>query len=579
MCKKLLVLALLVLAVAVGNQASAQVFPTVELTSFDPMSGTYVYTLTCPSNSTYPFGYLQIDTLVANAAPTGPWDILGPFVGGVDKLWPKSWRTWDPTGLDAAVWDPYSRGTVINANTYWQGEFVLVVPESVPVPGKAATKDGQVGSYKVHDLLVPGPKPAPPSDTTPPVTTIELDGTLGSNDWYISLVTVTLSATDDVDDPGSLITEYNLNGAVDWFPYDLPFDLEDDGVVNLLARSEDLSGNLEDPPASASLKIDKTAPVVTGSISGTPNGNGWYNSDVTINYTAVDETSGLDDPSQADPQVEINFSHTISTEGANISDTGTATDKAGNVGAASFGGLKIDKTAPVITIISAPTGQCHVINYESATIQFTVTDNVSGVSGLPTAIINVTPTDGWAEPSTHILSATLVSGSTYEVTFVPDIPGIYSVTLSASDLAGNTGFSSTSVTFGTGGFTVEWLPPISTMDIYYMQDGSTVPVKFQLLDPCNNNAYVSTYEFRVSVVNDDTGEVMVPPTVPSYDPPGNHYQINVKTKLADGQDWPLGSYTVIISGPGVWDTVSGPYKSKYGLLLVDKAVAKGSGKK
>ncbi|GAH12804.1 unnamed protein product, partial [marine sediment metagenome] len=34
-------------------------------------------------------------------------------------------------------------------------------------------------------------------DTTPPYTEIILDGTMGDNNWYVSVVTVTLNATDE----------------------------------------------------------------------------------------------------------------------------------------------------------------------------------------------------------------------------------------------------------------------------------------------------------------------------------------------------------------------------------------------
>lgn len=578
MNNRILVTLIAVLALVAGGQVCAQVFPTVELTTFGPVTGTYVYTVTCPANSTYPFGYLQIDTLAANAAPNGPWSIQGPFVNGGDQNWPKSSRSWQ-TGKDCAVWDPMSKGQVIPANTYWQGTFILVVPDSLPAPGKAATKDGQIGSYKVHDILVPEPKPITPPGFSPPVTTIDLDGTLGNNDWFTSEVTVTLSATDADSDPLSILTDYSLDGGTEWLRYDQPFTIVEDGPASVLAQSEDPAGNLEDPPVSASLKIDKTAPAISGSATGTPNSNGWYSSDVTVKYTAMDITSGLETPLQADPGAIITFNQTVASEGLSVSDSATATDKAGNTGSAGVDGLKIDKTPPVITVNSAPTGNCHLINYEAVTVQFSAVDAISGINGLPTATINVIPTEGWATPSTLLLDAAPVSGSLYEVTFVPSVPGMYNVGISASDLAGNTGQSAASVDFGTGGFNVDWLPPISTMDVYYMADGSTVPVKFRLLDPCNNNAYVSAYEFRMSVVNDATGEVMVPPTVPNRDPSTNVYHLNVKTKRDTGEDWPLGSYTVVISGPGIWDIISGPYKSKYGLLLLDRAVAKGSGKK
>lgn len=565
----------LLLALAAA-QSYAAVFPTVQLSSFDPATSTYVYNITCPSNSSYPFGYFQVDTQMICPPAPNQWFMQGAIVGGVDKLWPKGVFTWDLAGKGAAYWDPISRGTVVPANTAWSGNFVLIVPGSTPTPGIAVTKDGQVLSYAVHNVYVPGPMPV---DSTPPVTTIQVEGTQLNSDWFISPVTVTLVAT-DVDGVVTL-TEYSWDegdwDTWEWIPYNEPFEVADEGIFDLFPRSEDDSGNLEGPPIPMALKIDTTAPIVAGSVAAVPNINGWYSADVQVDYTAVDYVSGLAEPSEADPGVTISFSHTVSSEGSNQSDSGSATDLAGNVGTANVIGLNIDKTAPAVTLVSAPVGGCHLINYENAVILFTAEDTVSGVASVQ-AVANVIPTEGYALPSAFGLAVSEVSAGVYEATFLPKIPGVYTIVLTATDEAGNTGEISTPVTFSYGGFTVEWLPPISTMDIYWMQDGSTVPVKFRLLDPCNNNAYVSTYPYTVSVVN-SAGEVMMAATVPDHDPTTGGYHVNIKTKDANNVNWAVGDYTVVISGPGIWDIVSGPYKAKYGLLLIDKGVAKGSGKR
>ena len=55
-----------------------------------------------------------------------------------------------------------------------------------------------------------------PLDNTPPVTTIELSGTTGLNEWFISEVLVTLTATDD--NSGVDYTEYSFDG-INWLLY------------------------------------------------------------------------------------------------------------------------------------------------------------------------------------------------------------------------------------------------------------------------------------------------------------------------------------------------------------------------
>ncbi len=329
---------MITLLVIICGSACAQVYPSVELTSFDPITYTYVYTVTCPADNTYQFGYLQIDTQVTNPSPTGSWTISGPFVGGVNKLWPTGTIQWDSVnGKDSAIWDPISRGMVIPANTAWQGTFILVVPESEPVPGKAATKDGQIGSYKVHDVLVPGPKGDTGPSGNPPTTTINLDGTTGTNDWYISPVNITLSYTDPENDWLVSNYAYKNKDALDWLqdwdvfetldtPRTDPLTISSDGLYEFYAYSEDSEGNKEDPPVSKEFKIDATPPLVSGVIVTQANANGWYNGDVQVNYTAKDALSGLAEPEAAeksgDAKIMINhkklyrliFNRAVSTQ-------------------------------------------------------------------------------------------------------------------------------------------------------------------------------------------------------------------------------------------------------------------------
>jgi hypothetical protein len=252
--------------------------PTVELTSYDPMTGTYIYTVTLYADNTYPFGYFQVDTQAANMPPNGPWMIEGPFVNDVDLSWPTGCIQWDTiNGKYAAIWDPISRGEIIPANTYWQGQFMLVVPDSEPVMGLASTKDGQPNSYKVHYVLVPSPTYHEPPSIMPPVTEIAFEGVAGENDWFISGVTVSLTATDPDGDDTIVITEYKL-GDDEWQEYLESFLVTEDGEYEILGRSEDIDGNLETPEAPKSiktLKIDATLPEVTGAIVTQTNANGW----------------------------------------------------------------------------------------------------------------------------------------------------------------------------------------------------------------------------------------------------------------------------------------------------------------
>jgi hypothetical protein len=76
----------------------------------------------------------------------------------------------------------------------------------------------------------------------PPNTTHGLTGTPGLNDWYISDVTVTLTAADDYT--GVAETAYRVDGTI-WTTYTNPFTYTTEGSATLSYNSTDNSGNVE----------------------------------------------------------------------------------------------------------------------------------------------------------------------------------------------------------------------------------------------------------------------------------------------------------------------------------------------
>lgn len=98
-------------------------------------------------------------------------------------------------------------------------------------------------------------------DPYPPETTasIEPASPSGLNNWYISDVTLTLSATDNLGGSGVDKTQYSLDNGSTWFPYNQHVVFSSDGQFNILYRSIDIVGN-EEQEKSISFKIDKTPP-------------------------------------------------------------------------------------------------------------------------------------------------------------------------------------------------------------------------------------------------------------------------------------------------------------------------------
>ncbi|MCC6484706.1 MAG: PEP-CTERM sorting domain-containing protein [Armatimonadetes bacterium] len=148
-------------ALCAASVARADVFPTVAF-SFDVNTFTYTYTVTQPTNATWKFGYLQIDTGVKNQAPTGPWQISGPFVNSVELPWLKGSKSLTPTAA-FAYWQAPTPNDEIDNNLPdpWVGVFKLVVPNSQPVSGYSLTMDGADDSHNITVIDVPGPAVVP----------------------------------------------------------------------------------------------------------------------------------------------------------------------------------------------------------------------------------------------------------------------------------------------------------------------------------------------------------------------------------------------------------------------------------
>lgn len=96
-------------------------------------------------------------------------------------------------------------------------------------------------------------------DKVAPTTTAALSGTIGTNDWYVSDVSVTLTAEDNEGGSGVEKTEYSLDNGVSWRTYTIPVLVSQEGATNILYTSTDKQGNKEDI-RMLSVKIDKTAP-------------------------------------------------------------------------------------------------------------------------------------------------------------------------------------------------------------------------------------------------------------------------------------------------------------------------------
>lgn len=188
-------------------------------------------------------------------------------------------------------------------------------------------------------------------DKTAPITTVSLEGAAGNNGWFISDVTVTLSAWDNIS--GVAKTEYSFDGQ-NWIGYNDPFVITDEGITTVYYRSIDNAGNTETTQTQP-LQVDPTPPpaeiVVTPAPGTSTDTGGWYSGPVDLIGIPGSDTSTI---------VSTEYSWDCNTwfthDGPlTITDDGTwicyykAVDGAGNVTIKSVT-IKIDKTKPVSTL-------------------------------------------------------------------------------------------------------------------------------------------------------------------------------------------------------------------------------------
>jgi hypothetical protein len=125
-------------------------------------------------------------------------------------------------------------------------------------------------------------------DITPPTTTATITGTMGKNDWFISNVQATLTATDGKWPSGVNHTYYNIDGG-SWCEYTVPIIIDTDGYHIICYYSVDNAGNVEIVHCDTFM-IDKTAPTI---LNYTATAQNIMKTQWLLEVSALDVTSGI----------------------------------------------------------------------------------------------------------------------------------------------------------------------------------------------------------------------------------------------------------------------------------------------
>ena len=220
-------------------------------------------------------------------------------------------------------------------------------------------------------------------DKTAPIVTFTPSGTLGTNGWYTTPVTLQVNASDPLSGVASI--EHRLD-AGNWISgSSLTIS---DGEHTVEARATDKAGNLSavTTATTTGIKVDTIAPTLSLSLTGTLGQNSWYVSDVSLTASVSDATSGI---ALTEYRLDSGSwlsgtSMTTSADGPHTVDFRT-TDRAGNQTLASRS-FKIDQTAPVLSF--TPTGTMGENGWYISDVSLKINSS-DGESGIQSVVYRV----------------------------------------------------------------------------------------------------------------------------------------------------------------------------------------------
>jgi len=212
--------------------------------------------------------------------------------------------------------------------------------------------------------------------TIPPVTELVYD--IGFVDgWFKDTKIISFIATDWT---GVEYTKYSYDGS-DFFEYENPLIIDEDGIHTIQFYSRDVYGNVEDVKTEI-IKIDKSPPTLDIDLDITEK-DGWFITPVTVTLTGSDSLSGLD---KIIYKIDFSGWQTY-TDRLTFTDGqyrfwAYAVDNAGNTDGIDIPMIiNVDTSPPISTHYLTGEGTGYDF-YKEATISFSSVDYGSGVKNI-----------------------------------------------------------------------------------------------------------------------------------------------------------------------------------------------------
>lgn len=233
-------------------------------------------------------------------------------------------------------------------------------------------------------------------DNGDPLSSANLAGTLGSGNWYVTDVQVSITSLDGVSGISTVL--YRLDGSGEQ-SYTSAFVVSTEGVHTLSYYAVDVAGNTENE-RSVQFKIDTIAPSISWLIEGAVGNDDWFISSATVTIRGNDVSSGIDSITyQLDGGSWSNY-----YSGVDVSEEGDheiafyAVDQAGNQADTVNITFRIDVTIPTAQGMLAGVEGQNGWYVDMVTVNLTAQDDLSGVA---TLLYRLDGSD-WTEYSTNL---------------------------------------------------------------------------------------------------------------------------------------------------------------------------------